>query len=124
MKYRAAFLICGALGLISYSLGATVTLTGRVIDNSSPAVPITGAAVSLKGNGASTTTSTTGQFTLTATVTGVTQTGSGGISTMQMLGSKLSFSTIASEKVRIDLFELDGRGAGALVDRNFEAGSY
>ena len=124
MKYRAAFLICGALGLISYSLGATVTLTGRVIDNSSPAVPITGAAVSLKVNGASTTTSTTGQFTLTATVTGVTQTGSGGISTMQMLGSKLSFSTIASEKVRIDLFELDGRGAGALVDRNFEAGSY
>jgi beta-glucosidase len=124
MKYRAVFLICGALGLFSYSLGATVTLTGRVIDNSSPAVPIAGAAVSLKVNGASTTTSATGQFTLAATVTGVTQTGSGEISTLQMLGPKISFSTIASEKVHIDLFDLDGRRAGALLDRTFDAGSY
>ena len=122
MKYRGVFLICGIAGFISFASG--LTLTGRVIDNSSPASPIAGAAVSLKVNGASTTTNATGQFTLTYAVTGVTQTGSGGISTLQILGSKISFSTIASEKVRIDLFDMDGRSAGALLDRNFEAGSY
>jgi beta-glucosidase len=124
MKYRGVFLILSAAGLFSFSSGATVTLTGTVVDNSSPAVPIANATVLLKVNGATAYSAATGQFTLNASTTGITQTGAVRNSAMQVSGDELSFSVAANEKVRIDIYDMAGQKVGALLDRTFTAGSH
>jgi Beta-glucosidase-related glycosidases len=124
MNFRGVFPVFFAAGLFSFSSGATVTLTGRVVDNSATPVPIANATVSLKVNGAAAYSAANGQFTLNASTTGITQTGAVRNSIFQVSGDELSFSVTANEKVRIDIYDMAGQKVGALPDRAFGAGSH
>jgi beta-glucosidase len=102
----------------------SATISGRVIDNSTPAIPIPNATVSLRANGSTTYTDSGGRFSLNVTTTNLPQPAADRFLSMQVVGQNLRFSSAATERVHIDLYDVCGRNLGALLDRTFGPGTH
>ena len=102
----------------------SATLSGRVIDNSTPAIPIPNATVSLRANGSTTFTDSLGLFSLTVTTTNLPQPVADRFLSMQVKGQDLRFSSAATERVHIDLYDVCGRNLGALLAKTFGPGTH
>jgi beta-glucosidase len=91
-------------------------ITGRVVSTAAAAVP--DANVALKVRNLSTTTNASGQFTLDLSSGALPRSLAGGItSKMRFNGNALLFTTIASERIAVELFSINGRKLVTLIDR-------
>jgi beta-glucosidase len=101
------------------------TYTGRVVDNGTPAKPVTNVTVSVQSTpSCAAITDSLGNFNLSFTTSAKPAQAADRYRNVSFNNGKIAFSCTRMQPVRIELFFLNGRKAVALMNRRFKAGTY
>ena len=106
------------------SVASGAVISGQVIDTMNPGNPISNATVTLKSSGADTFTNVSGQFTLSVNSSATIFRQVLVTDAIKIDGSTLFFSVKTNERLRVDLFTLQGRRIGTGFNRTFGEGVY
>ena len=122
MRYTTLFFILFA-ALFNPTVSAqTISISGRVVDKNGNG--IANASVSLKIKGLSGNTDATGAFSLKGA--SINPPGSAGNvrSTMFIKGQNVVFNNVFPQFLKVELFEMTGKRAGAVFNRLFDIGTH
>jgi beta-glucosidase len=122
-KWFIAFSLLLA-AIASVASGGIISISGQVIDTMNPGNPIANATVTLKSSGTDTFTNVSGQFTLSVNVTATILRQVLATDAIKIDGSMLFFSMKMNERLRVDLYTLQGRRIGTGFNRTFGEGVY
>jgi beta-glucosidase len=98
--------------------------TGRIVSSDTPAEPIANVTVALQTASTAIHTDSTGRFTLGKELSGSKPYQHSAFSTIRFENGRLSFSCTRNEHVRFELYSMDGRCFGILINRQFSTGKH
>jgi beta-glucosidase len=122
MKQYGLFIFCLGLFFISNSEG--LSLSGRIIDENSPATPITNTSISIKNQSVTVYTDTSGRFSINFTPSGVLKNVGPSQFSGKIIGSRLFLTLSSQAQLKIELFNLQGCKIKVLFHQKISPGIF
>ncbi|MBN1601950.1 MAG: glycoside hydrolase family 3 C-terminal domain-containing protein [Chitinispirillaceae bacterium] len=120
MRFTA--LICILFTTFFSTTVSAQTITGKVVDKKSK--PIAGASLTLKTKGTTATTGTDGTFSIQASAIRFPGSALSQHQSLQLNGQTLFFNNDFPQNLRVELYDVSGKRAGAVFSQKFGAGSF